>query len=246
MMMQHTLERLNSLRLHGMATALEQQLTSTHANDLSFEERISFIVDSEFTSRESKKITRLLQGAKLKENAMLEDVIYKNRSGLDKQYVASLSLCDWIKNHHNLIITGATGNGKTWLACAFAQQACRNLLSASYNWTPTLLKELEVAHLDGSFRKLLNQLTKLDLVIIDDFGIKPISASAAHDLLEIIDARVNKKSLIITSQYPVENWHSLIGDDTIADALLDRVAHNSHRIKLTGESLRKRKRPLEI
>jgi DNA replication protein DnaC len=242
MLMQHTIERLHTLRLTAMAKALEHQMARAQSSELSFEERFTFLVDSEFTSRESKKVTRLLRAAKLKHQAMLEDIVYTSRPGLDRSLISSLSQCEWIRQHLNLTITGSTGSGKTWLACAFAHQACRNLISSLYTWIPTLINDLEISHADGSFRKKLQQYTKIDLLILDDFGLKPLSPSASHDLLEVIDARVNGKSTIITSQYPIENWHGLIGDPTIADAILDRVVHSAHRIELSGESMRKRKR----
>jgi len=244
MMINHTIELMHSLRLGGMARALEHQLSFAKSDDQSFAERISFLVESERTSRESKKIARLLQAAKLKHNAILEDAIYTSRPGMEKAVIASLAQCDWIKQHHNLTITGPTGCGKTWLACAFAQQACRNLMSAYYVWVPTLLKDLEIGHADGSFRKKLNQLSKVELLVLDDFGIKQLSAAASHDLLEVIDARADTKSTLITSQYPINKWHSLIGDETIADAILDRVVHNAHRITLSGASMRKTKKAI--
>lgn len=244
MLLQQTIERMHTLHLSGMIQALEQQATNAQSLGLSFEERLSFLIDSEYLSRQSRKIERLLVAAKLKHNATLEDVIYTGRPGLEKSVIASLSQCDWIRNKHNLTITGPTGCGKTWLACAFAHHACRSLMSATYVWIPTMLKDLELGHADGSFRKKLNQLSKIDILILDDFGLKPLSAPSSHDLLEVIDARVNVKSTIITSQYPIEKWHSLIGDVTIADAVLDRVVHDAHRIMLSGESMRKRKKPL--
>jgi len=241
MLIQTTLDTLNRLKLYGIATALSEQLTHSASCGLGFEERLGLLVDREVLYRDNRRLTRLLQLAQLKHrNACVEDIDYRARRGLDRSQLASLASCDWIRNAQNLLIHGATGAGKTWLACAFAQQACRQSLSALYLRAPRLFDELSVGHADGSFRKRLAAIAKVNLLVIDDFAIAPIGARERSDLLELLDDRVGVRSTLLTSQLPIANWHDYIGDPTLADAILDRLVHSAHKIHLAGqESMRK-------
>lgn len=243
MLTHHSLTQLKALRLDGMASAFEDQLAQPGAMSLSFEERIAMIIDREVSFRDTKRITRLLQQAKLKvSTACLEDVDYRAGRNLDKKLLAALGNCDWIRQHHNCLITGLTGSGKTWLACALGNAACRQGLSAQYVRLPRLFEELRIAHGDGSFTRRLVALAKIDLLLIDDWGLAPPSAAERSDLLEVLDDRVGTRSTLITSQLPVKHWHEYLGEPTLADAILDRIVHAAHEVALTGESLRKAKK----
>jgi len=239
-LIQPTLDTLNQLKLHGMAAALREQMTQTGAQSLPFEDRLGLLVEREITYRENRRLTRLLQLAQLKERAAFEDLDFRARRGLDRAQLASLSSCDWIRQHQNLLIHGATGCGKTFLGCALAHQACRQGLCALYLRAPRLFDELRLCHADGSFRKRLAAIAKVDLVVIDDFAIAPIGQRERSDLLELLDDRVGTRSTLLTSQLPIEHWHEYIGDPTLADAILDRLLHSAHKIHLEGESMRKR------
>jgi len=239
MLTHNTTTTLRNLKLAGMATAFEEQLTQPATQALSFEERFGLLVDRELTYRDSKRLDRLLKLARLKHSgACVEDLNYRAGRGLDKRLLATLASCDWIRSHHNLLLTGPTGGGKTWVACALANQACRQGLSVLYVRVPRLFEELKIAHGDGSFRKRLAQVAKADLLLLDDFGLSTITTAAKSDLLEILDDRVNARSTIITSQLPVNHWHAYLNDPTVADAILDRVVHSSHRLDLKGKSMR--------
>lgn len=241
MLTQQTIAKLKALRLTGMAKGFEDQLVSAAAMSLGFEERFGLLVDQEITFRENQRLVRLLKGAKLRSNACLEDIDYRQNRGLDKSQVASLASCQWIQSGLNLILTGPTGSGKTWLACALGNQGCRHGRTVLFQRLPLLLDDLQVSHGDGSFRKRLSQLAKLDLLILDDFGMAALTVQGRTDLLEVIDARVEGRSTIVTSQIPVEHWHDYLGIDnpTVADAILDRVVSGALRIPLAGESMRK-------
>lgn len=247
MLIHPTLDTLNQLKLHGMAAALTEQMTQTTAHSLAFEDRLGLIVERELTYRENRRLTNLLKVAQLKERAALEDLDFRARHGLDRAQLASLTSCEWIRQHQNLLIHGATGSGKTFLACALAHQACRQGLSALYLRAPRLFDELSLGHADGSFRKRLAAIAKIAVVVIDDFAIAPIGPRERTDLLELLDDRVGSRSTmalghpVITSQLPVDHWHEYIGDPTLADAILDRLVHSAHQIHLEGkESMRKR------
>jgi DNA replication protein DnaC len=239
MLNEHTLDQLRSLRLDGMIRAIEEQARSTAATALSFEERLSLIVQREITWRDDRRLQRLLKAAKLKvSEACVEDIDWRSSRGLDRAMVAALAGGDWVRHGQNLLITGATGCGKTWLACALAHQAARCGFAVLYTRAGRLFDELQVAHGDGSFARRLAQLARLDLLLIDDFAISPIDAGQRNDLLELLDDRVGARSTLITSQLPVKAWHTYLDDPTLADAILDRVVHSSHKIELKGRSLR--------
>ncbi len=239
---QQTLQQLRSLKLIGMADALEQQQNqpSTH-DELSFEERLCLMVDRESTHRHNNKIARLLKMAKLKLQANPEDIDYSHPRGLNKSQFASLLNGDWLQQHHNILITGPTGCGKTYLACVLATQACRLGYSVRYFRTSRILEELSIAHGDGRFSKLIRQFEKTDVLVFDDWGLETLSLGQRNDLLEIMEDRHGHKSTLITSQLPISKWHQSIGDATLADAILDRLLHNAHKLNLKGESMRKAK-----
>ncbi len=236
----HTLDKLRQLKLTGMADAFVQQTEQPETHALSFSERFALLVDREATHRENRRLTRLLQLAHLKQPACVEDIDYKHRRGLDRAQVAALATCDWIRAHHNLHITGPTGCGKSWIGCALGNQACRQGLSVRYERAARLFDNLRIARGDGSFGKKLLQLAKTDLLILDDFGLKPLQQSERHDLLEVIEDRHGSRSTLITSQLPVSSWHDYLNEPTLADALLDRLLSGAHRIDLKGESMRQR------
>ena len=239
MLNEHTLGQLRALRLDGMVRAIEEQTTSTAATALGFDERLTLLVQREMAWRDGKRVERLMKAAKLKvSTACVEDINWRASRSLDRSLVASLAGGDWLRNAQNLLITGATGCGKTWLACALAHQAARSGFSVLYTRAARLFDELQVAHGDGSFARRLAHLAKLDLLVIDDFAISPIGAPEHNDLLEVLDDRVGTRSTLITSQLPVKAWHTYLDSPTLADAILDRIVHSSHKIELKGKSLR--------
>ena len=239
MLIQQTREHLHTLRLTGMLQALEEQLAQPAMAELSFEERLGILVDRETLYRENRRLARLLGAAKLRVSACVEDIDYRHARGLDKSRMASLVALDWVRQSLNLCLTGPTGCGKTWLACALGNEACRRGFSVRYLRLPRLFEMLRIAHGDGSYPKLMNQLLKTDLLILDDWGIQKVSASQRNDLMEVIEDRHGRRSTLITSQLPIEHWHEYIGEATIADAVLDRLLHGAHRLNLTGDSMRK-------
>jgi len=245
MLIQPILDTLNRLKLLGMALAFSEQMTQSAAQELAFEERLTLLLEREQLHRENHRLTRLLQLAQLKERtAVIEDIDYRSRRGLDRSQLTSLASCEWIRAGQSLLIQGATGCGKTYLACALAHQACRQGLSAWYVRAPRLFEEMNLCHADGSFRKRLAAIAKIQLLVIDDFAIAPIGARERSDLLELLDDRGGLRATLITSQLPIEHWHEYIGDPTLADAILDRLVHRSHRIHLqVKESMRGRKAP---
>jgi DNA replication protein DnaC len=240
MLIHPTLEKLESLRLTGMLTALQEQMGMDDINDLSFEERLGLLVDREAVCRESRRLKTRLRKAKLRHAAAVEDIDFRHPRGLDKSLVMRLADCNWLKNHENLIITGPTGVGKSYLACAFAQKACRTGYSAIYLRTSRLFENLGLAKGDGRYIKLLTGFAKTDLLVLDDFGLAKLNREHQHDLLEILEDRHGLKSTLVTSQLPVEHWHEQIGDPTMADAILDRLVHSAHKIQLKGGSMRKK------
>ena len=244
MLTQQTIEKLHTLRLTGMIEAFEQQLAQPQTHQLSFEQRLGLLVEREILHRENRRLNRLLKAAKLRVQACVEDIDYRHPRGLERTQMAQLVSCEWIVHHHNLCITGPTGSGKTWLSCALGNQACRQGLSVRYLRVPRLFEQLRIAHADGSYSRLMNQLAKTDLVLLDDWGMQKISAPQRQDLMEVIEERHGLKSTLIASQLPTQHWHEYIGDATLADAILDRLLHNAHRLSLKGESMRKTKTDL--
>ena len=244
MLMEKTADRLYAMKLNGMADAFKEQLAQPDLNDLSFEERFALLVDRHWIWKENRRMNRLLKNAKLKDNACLEDIDFKTPRGLDKSVILRLAGSDWIKSAQNIIITGPTGVGKTYLACALANSACRNSLAAMYKRAPRLYQEIAIAGADGSYPKLMNKLAKVKVLVIDDFCITPMADAERRDLLEVIEDRQGISSMVVATQVPVENWFELIGDPTVADAILDRLIHNAHKINLKGESMRKIRSPL--
>ncbi|OPX99908.1 MAG: transposase [Syntrophorhabdus sp. PtaB.Bin006] len=239
MLNEQTFEKLSTLNLAGMAEALKEQFKQPGMNDLSFEERFAMLVDAEHLFRENKRMKRLLKNAKLKLSASMEDIDFRAPRGLDKSVIRSLGTCGWIRKRQNVIVVGPTGTGKTYLSCALAQRACREGISAFYLRTPALYRTLAMARADGSYARVLGKLSRVSLLVLDDLGLSALSDQERRDLLEVIEDRHGGASTIITSQLPVEHWHEVIGDPTIADALLDRLVHNAHRVTLKGESMRK-------
>jgi len=240
-MLKHpTLDRLQTLKFTGMAAALADQMATPDIDELAFEERLGLLVDREITERENRRLTSRLRRAKLRHVAALEDIDYRNPRGLDKGLIQSLAACQWVKEHLNILITGPTGVGKTWLACALAHKACREGHTAQYTRLTRLLRELTIAKGDGSYPKLLANLAKVDVLILDDWGLMKLSAENRRDLLEVLEDRHGRRATVATSQLPIEEWHGVIGDATLADAILDRLVHNAYKIDLRGESMRKR------
>ena len=240
MLQQHTLDQLRGLRLDGMIAALNDTALQASAQALPFEQRLALLVQRELDWRDGKRVARLLKAAKLKvSGACVEDIDWRAGRGLDRHLVTALAEGDWIRHGRNVLITGATGCGKTWLGCALAQQAARQGFTVLYTRSTRLLQELQVAHGDGSFGRRLAQLARLDLLVLDDLAIAPIAAQERQDLLELLDDRVGSRSTLITSQMPSSAWHQWLGEPTIADAIMDRLMHASHSIALKGESLRR-------
>jgi len=234
-----SLEKLSQMRLHTMADAIRQQLEQPSVQELSFEERLAMIVDREWLFRENRRLTRRLKAARLKQQAAVEDIDFRQPRGLDKSVMLTLSNCQWIRNHQNVIITGPTGIGKSYLAEALAQKACREGFTALYYRSSHIFRDLAIARGDGNYSKLLIKLAKTDLLVVDDWGLSSLTDAECRDFLEVMEDRHGIRSTIITSQYPVAKWHELIGEPTLADAILDRIVHNAHKIVLKGESMRK-------
>jgi DNA replication protein DnaC len=245
-MLKHpTINKLHELRLNGMADALAEQQGFADIEALGFEERLGLLVEREASVRESRQTTARLRRAKLKfADAVPEDIDYRSARGLDRGLVSQLLTGTWIRERNNAVIVGATGLGKTWLACALANQACRLGYSALYVRVPKLNEELAIAHGSGRYARLLAQWARTDVLLMDDLAMAPMTDSTRRDLLEILDDRHGHRSTLVTSQIPIDNWHAALGDPTLADAILDRLVHNTYRINLSGDSMRKRKKSL--
>ncbi|MCW7552966.1 IS21-like element helper ATPase IstB [Endozoicomonas gorgoniicola] len=244
MLMNPTMEKLQALKLTGMLEALDEQLKSLDIEQMSFDERLGLMIDREVIARDNRRLKTRLKKARLRHDACMEDIDYRHPRGLRRDQMQQLLSSHWIREHQNVIITGPTGVGKTWLACAMAQKACRDGYTVQYLRLPRLLQDLNLARADGRYVKLMAALAKTDLLLLDDWGLSPLTESQRRDLLEIVEDRHNVKSTLVTSQMPVDHWHELIGDPTLADAILDRLIHNAHRVPLKGDSLRKKQSKL--
>jgi DNA replication protein DnaC len=242
MIVEETLQKLRSLRLYGIVAGLEQQRAQPETGSLSFEDRLGLLVDQEWTFRENRKLDYRLRCAKLRmKEACVEQIDYQIPRKLNKTVMLRLANSDWVVKRQNLIITGPTGSGKSFLACALAQKACRDGYTALYTRVPRLLYELALSRSDGSYGKRLQRLARIQVLVLDDWGLAPLQDAERRDLLEILEDRHDLTSTIIASQIPISKWHDSLGDPTIADAICDRVIHNAHRIELKGESVRKTK-----
>lgn len=241
-MLRHpTIAKLHTLRLAGMATALAEQQALPELHDMPFEDRLGLLVDREDIERQNRLLKSRLSKARLRQSACIEDIDYKTPRGLDRTLLTQLATSQWVREHLNVLITGPTGIGKSWIACALAQQACRHGFTALYRRLPRLVEDLAMARADGSYAKQLKQIARVDVLVIDDWGLVPLTDHARRDLLEVLDDRHQRKSTLVTSQLPVDRWHDYLGDPTLADAILDRLVHAAYRLALRGESLRKLK-----
>jgi len=239
MLNQPTLDKLMALKLSGMAKAFQEQMGLPDITSLSFEERLGLLVDREITERDNRRLKTHLKAAKLRQAACIEDIDYRYPRGLDKSVILTLATCQWVKAHHNVLITGPTGVGKSYLACALAHKACREGYRALYLRVPRLFHDLALAKGDGRYGKMLASLAKVDLLVLDDWGLAPLTDEQRRDFLEIIEDRHGTGATLIASQLPIDHWHETIGDPTLADAILDRLVHNAYKINLKGDSMRK-------
>jgi DNA replication protein DnaC len=244
MLTQPIFDKLEQLRFYGMLKALEEQMQMPDIDKLGFEERLGLLLDREMTFREDRRLKTRLRKAKLKQNACVEDIDFRHPRKLDKTLFMGLADCRWLKEHNNVLLIGPTGVGKTYLACALAQKACREGYSALYFRLPRLLHELSIAKADGRYDKLLAGIGRTDLLVLDDWGLDKFVKEQRHDLLEILEDRHGLRSTLITSQLPVKHWHDIIADPTLADAILDRLVHNAYKLVLDGDSMRKKQSKL--
>jgi DNA replication protein DnaC len=242
MLNEPTLEKLRTMRLDGMATSWLEQQKDTGTTKLSFDERFGLLVEGEWAFRENRRLARALREAKLKlSQACVEDIDYPTRRELDKAVVRQLASCRWVQEHQAILITGATGTGKTYIACALAQQACRKGFRAIYRRASRLFDELRIARADGTYARVLTRIARVDVLVIDDFAISPVKDDERRDLLEVLEDRHGTRSTIVTSQLPPAEWHDYLADPTLADAICDRILHHAHRLVLQGPSRRKEK-----
>ncbi len=241
MLNEETLRQLIDMKLHGMAAGFSVFLDRKEQDDLSFEEHFGILVEREYSERQERRLKYRLSKAKLRQEACVEDINYRHPRGLDRSVMQRMVACQWIKKGENLIITGKTGLGKSWIACALAHKACLEGHTAVYKRIPRVLNEIYIARADGTYPKVMERLAKPDLLILDDFGLAPLTDTERRDLLEVIEDRQGRRSTIITSQLKVKHWHEVIGEPTIADAIMDRLVSSSHRIDLDGKSLRSQK-----
>jgi len=240
MLNQPTLEKLETMHLHGMAEAFRKQAQQTGLAELSFEERLAMLVDQEWIWRQNRALARRLTQAKFRYRASVEDIDFRLARGLDRSLIRSLTPnSSWVHQHQQIFLLGPTGVGKTWLACALAEKACRDGFTAFFRQAPKLFRELVLARADGSLSNFLARLAKIDVLVVDDFANSPLAETERRDFLEICEDRYQLRSMILTSQVPVKRWHEQIGDPTLADSILDRLVHNAHQIELKGNSARK-------
>lgn len=240
MLQQPMIEKLLAMRLHGMAEALKSQQQDPAVGELSFLERLGLLVDQQWSWRENQALTRRLKVAKLRANACVEDIDYRATRGLEKSVIRALAQeSSWVNNHENIFVLGPTGVGKSYLAAALAQKACRDGYSALYTRAAALFRDLALARADGSLRQLLARIHRMDVLVVDDWAMAPLGEPERRDFWEICEDRYQTRSVILTSQLPVAKWHEQIGDPTVADGILDRLVHNAHRIEMRGESMRK-------
>ena len=245
MLKQPTIDKLHELRLFGMAKALEEQDGSPKYERLDFLDRLALLVDRESAERDTNRLRLRLKQARLRLTATVEDVDFRHPRGLDKSLVLALAGCRWIREHHNVIITGPTGVGKSYLACALAHKACREGFRVLYLRAPRLFDDLALAKADGRYRRVLAAYARLDLFVIDDWGLASLTEEQRRDVLEILEDRHDLRSTLIASQLPIEKWHKVIGDPTLGDAILDRLVHNAHKLTLKGDSLRKKGKKMQ-
>jgi DNA replication protein DnaC len=241
-----TLEKLHALKLTGMARAFSQQLATPDIEQLGFAERLGLLVDREMTERENRRLSTRLKKARLRQSATLEDLDTRTPRGLDKGLLVQLGAGQWLAEHLNVLICGPTGVGKSYLACALAHRACREGYTAHYTRLPRLLEDLALARADGTYPKLLARIARLDLLVLDDWGLAKLNDPQSRDLLEVLEDRYERRSTLVTSQLPTKHWHEVISDPTLADAILDRLVHNAYTLNLKGESMRKTKRPAAL
>ncbi len=239
MLHEPTMHKLYAMKLNGIAQAYEEQLQQSQVAELSFEERFALLVERQWTWKENRALSNRLKYAGLKLEACLEDLNYRHPRGLTRSSIDHLATCQWVQYHQNCIITGPTGAGKTFIGCALAHHACREGYRAIYFYVPKLFRELAIAQVDGRITKLLKKIAKAAVLVIDDWGLATLKPHQYRDFLEILDDRHGTGSTIITSQFPTSSWHDLIGDPTVADAILDRLVHNAHNIELDGGSMRR-------
>ena len=245
MLTQPTIEKLNSMKLVAMARAFADQLQCPDMTALSFEERFGLIVDYQMTDLENRRMLNRLKNAKLRLSASIEDLDFKQGRGMDRSTIMSLTQNQWVKSHQNILVTGPTGAGKSYLACALAQKACRDGHSVLYQRLPRLLQDIAVSRHDGRYSKLLAPITKCEVLILDDLLISPLTRDDQRELLEIVEERYDRKATVITSQLPVKSWHDAMQDPTLADAILDRLVHNAYKLELKGESMRRKRSLLD-
>ncbi len=244
MLTEPTKTKLYAMKLNGMAEAYEEQRTQSSVTELGFDERFGMLVDRQWLWKENRALATRLNYAKLRQCACFEDLDFTEARGLKRALIDQLGSCEWVRHHQNLIITGPTGCGKTFVACALAHKACREGFRALYFYAPKLFRALSTAYADGSLANLLKKIAKAHVLVLDDWGLAKIEERQYREFLEILDDRHGQGSTVITSQFPLSAWHEVIPDPTVADALLDRLIHNAHRIELKGESMRKTHTPL--
>jgi len=238
MLREQTFEKLYSLKLHGMAQSFEQQMANPDSSALGFEERLGMLVESQWLWRENQAIKSRLRKAALKMPASIEDINYRHARQLERSQIRSLSSCDWIRQHHNIAISGPSGIGKTYIGCALLDKACREGFSVRYVSAPKFFRRMAIAYADGSFDRMLAGFAKTDVIAIDDYGLAPLTDMQKQHLLEVLDDRCGSRSTIVASQFVIDKWHDLIGSPTLADAIMERILSNSYRIELKGETIR--------